>query len=549
MALDRTMPVSDAPKRARYGSWTALLVLATVALLARGVALDHLPWTDELYTMLAARGWLETGMPAIQGGGVYDRADLFTILTAGFLALLGDNLVVARLPAVLAGTFLVLAVFLWTRAVCDTRTAWIAGLFMALAPLSIQVSQFARFYTLHALLFWLAAIAVYATVDWWPSWRSVVAAAAAVVCLWFAQQLQLTTLIGAVGICAWLGVAVVLPWIWRQPGARRLWWFLGLVLVGVGCLLVLALSGTAGELFERYRWTPLHNAALRNQVWFYHINLIERWPTLWPIFPFTVLIAVAAWPRPALFCTLIFAITFLALSFGGMKHLNYLFIVYPFLFVIWAIAIAQAWPYLRRAVLAVTDRALRQIAPELRRGPASAILIALAIGFLILANGAPARTLLKPLGLALNRDVIQIDWRSAQATLQPWLDQAEVVLTPNDVHALYYLDRYDIAVNGSRLSEFEGDEFDPDPRTGRPVISSLASLAQVIECIPSGLIVTDDLMFGADWGLDPAMLELLEERARPVDAPPDLHAFYWEHPPAPAPSEACAGIPRKTGDG
>jgi 4-amino-4-deoxy-L-arabinose transferase-like glycosyltransferase len=549
MELDRTMALSGAPKRARYGSWTALLVLAAVALLARVVALDHLPWTDELYTMLAAQGWLETGMPAIQGGGVYERADLYTILTASFLALFGDNLIVARLPAVLAGTFLVLAVFLWTRAVCDIRTAWIAALFMALAPLSIQASQFARFYSLHALLFWLAAIALYATVDWWPSWRSAVAAGAAVVCLWFAQHLQLTTLIGALGLGVWLGTAVILPWVWRQPGARRFWWLLGLALVAVGGLLFLALSGIAGELFERYRWTPLHNAALRNQVWFYHVNLIERWPTLWPIFPFTVLIAVAAWPRPALFCALVFATTFLVLSFGGMKHLNYLFIVYPFLFVLWAIAIAWAWPYLRRAVLGVTDRALRRIAPALPRKPVSAVLIALAIAFLILANGAPARTLLKPLGLALNRDVIQIDWRPAQAMLQPWLDQAEVVLTPNDVHALYYLDRYDIALNGSRLSEFNGDEFDSDPRTGRPVISSLASLTEVIDCVPSGLIVTDDLMYGADWGLTPAMLDLLEERARPVDAPPDLHAFYWEHPPAPAPSEACTEIARRIGEG
>jgi 4-amino-4-deoxy-L-arabinose transferase-like glycosyltransferase len=541
------MPLSSAPRRAGYRGWTALLVLAAVALLVRMVDLDHLPWTDELYTLLAARGWLETGMPAIQGGGLYERADLYTILTAGFLALFGDGLIAARLPAVLAGTLLVLAVFFWTRTVSDTRTAWIAALFIALAPLSIQASQFARFYSLHALLFWLAAIALYATVDSWPSWRSVVAAGIALVCFGLAQHLQLTTLIGAMGLCAWLGAVVILPWIWRQPSAPRRWWFASLALLGAAGVLFLALSGIGGELLERYRWTPLHNAALRNQVWFYHVNLIERYPTLWPIFPFTVLVAVAVRPRPALFCFAVFATTFLVLSFGGMKHLNYLFIVYPFLFVLWAIAIVWAWPFLRRAVLAITDRALRRVAPELPRGPASGVLIALALGFLILANGAPARTLLKPLGIALNRDVIQIDWEPARAALQPWLDEAEVVLTPNDVHALYYLHDYDIAVNGSRLSEVRGNEFDPDPRTGRPVISTVGSLAEVIDCYPSGLIVTDDLMYGAEWGINPAMLDLLQERARPVEAPPDLHAFFWEHSSTPASPAACAEITQKVG--
>jgi hypothetical protein len=280
----------------------------------------------------------------------------------------------------------------------------------------------------------------------------------------------------------------------------------------------------------RYRWTPLHNADLRNAVWFYHLNLIERYPTLWPIFPFTVLIAVAVRPRPALFCFLVFTTAFLMLSFGGMKHLNYFYFAYAFLFVLWAIAIAWAWPFLRRAVVVMTDRAVRRIAPGLPRRTATAALITLAVAFLTLANGAPARTLLKPLGLALNRDVISIDWRPARATLQPWLDQADVVLSANDVYALYYLGGYDIAISGNLLSEVRAGEFDLDPRTGRPVISTAASLAAVIDCYPSGLVITDDLMFGKEWGINPAMISLLNARARRVEAPKDLHAFFWQRP-------------------
>ena len=61
------------------------------------------------------------------------------------------------MPSVIAGSLLVVAVFLWTRSVAGSLAAWIAALFVALAPISIQVSQFARFYALQGLVFWLAA--------------------------------------------------------------------------------------------------------------------------------------------------------------------------------------------------------------------------------------------------------------------------------------------------------------------------------------------------------------------------------------------------------
>ena len=107
------------------------------------------------------------------------------------------------------------------------------------------------------------------------------------------------------------------------------------------------------------------------------------------------------------------------------------------------------------------------------------------------------------------------------------------------MHALYYLGDYDIAVSGSRLSEFEGDEFDRDPRTGRPVISTTAALATVIDCYPSGLVVTDDLMYGKEWGIDQAKIILLHERARRVEAPQHLHAFFWQRPQEDRSADAC----------
>ena len=144
--------------------WLSAGLLFAAAVLIRLIDLDHLPRNDELYTVLAARGWLTDGVPRI-ADGIYDRAELYTILVAQFFRVLGESLVVARLPSLLAGSGLVVAVFLWTRSVAGNAAAWIAALFVCLSPLEIQLSQYARFYTLFGLLFWLGATGIYALVE------------------------------------------------------------------------------------------------------------------------------------------------------------------------------------------------------------------------------------------------------------------------------------------------------------------------------------------------------------------------------------------------
>jgi hypothetical protein len=54
-------------------------------------------------------------------------------------------------------------------------------------------------------------------------------------------------------------------------------------------------------MFTRYLETPLTVAHHRGEIWFYHLHLIERYPTLWPLFPFLAVFAVAARPKPSTF--------------------------------------------------------------------------------------------------------------------------------------------------------------------------------------------------------------------------------------------------------
>ncbi len=537
--------LSDAP---RISLWLSVVILLGVSFLIRLVDLDHLPRNDELYTVLAARGWLTSGMPTI-AEGVYDRAQLYTVIVAQFFRIFGESLVVARIPSVIAGSLLVVAVFVWTRSVAGSLAGWIAALFVCLSPLSIQMSEYARFYTLFGLLFWLGAIGIYALVEkrrrWWAA---LLVATGSAVCLALAIHLQPLGVMGLIGLCVWFGLTVIVPWLWSQRYRPRLLW----LTIGLGALMLLIggfvaiRSGLAAGFWHQYRYAPLHAAPRSNMVWFFQLALIERYPTLWPIFPFTALLALASRPRAALFCCCVFAPVFGLLSLAAMKHFNYIFFVLPFLFVIWGISLASVIEVLWRWIVQVTDRAVAQLAPGLPRGVIGWVLITGSLVFLTVSNGAPARTLLKPFGISLGSDETSNDWAAAGAALAPWLQEASVVLTPNDLYALYYLGGYDVAVNPNLMSEIpDGVEFSLDPRTGHPVIATAASLRLLMNCYPVGLYVADEKTYPFPWPGTEELNEFISAAMTPIDLPAKwrVFAFRWDHSEEPEQPAECASLP------
>ena len=241
-----------------------VVLLFFLSVVIGAIGLDHLPRNDELYTLLAARGWLIDGVPRI-ADGVYDRAQLYTILVAQFLRVFGESLAVARLPSLIAGSLLVVAVFVWTRSVAGNLAAWIAALFVCLSPLTIQMSQYARFYTLFGLLFWLGAVGIYALVEAPP------AVDIGSACRW------LCCLSGSRGSSAtacddgpdrprrMAGLAVVVPWLWSQRHRpRRLWLTSGSAALAVLIAGVLAIQAglrpNCGRNIGMLRCTRRHGA-------------------------------------------------------------------------------------------------------------------------------------------------------------------------------------------------------------------------------------------------------------------------------------------------
>ena len=120
--------------------------------------------------------------------------------------------------------------------------------------------------------------------------------------------------------------------------------------------------------------------------------------------PFVAMVAVARRPKPAIFCLIVFVVGLVLMSFGGMKDRRYISFILPFLFVLWGIALAEAWPFLRRCVAMTSRRALNRLLPGSASPAAAWTLLTLSVLFVVAANGASMRTLFQLAGLNVVAD-------------------------------------------------------------------------------------------------------------------------------------------------
>jgi len=514
-------------ERRRYASILAAL-LAIFACAVRLPDLDHAIIGDELYHFLAAQSWLTEGRLRI-ADGVYQRASLFTIFLAQWLDLFGENIIVARLPSLLAGVALVVVVFLWAHRVAGPLAATIAAIFLALDPEQVQISQFVRFYALHVLLFWLGAISCYHLITD-ANQTKIKTISLGVSCLaGAAYYLQVTTLIGLVAVAAWSISTLVLTG--RIKLSKTAWFALAIAIPLIFSAALWALGGGAfvADLAGMYNKAPLYLTNHSNSFWYYHFNLIIYYPTLWPLMGLVVIIALAYVPRPASFCASIIIVTVILHSFAAAKHMRYVSYIQPFLFVLWGIALARIMPALFAFLEDVAVRVLAWLRLAwLGRYGMVALLSAVGM-FLVLSNGAFVRTVVPMFGVTIPPMKRAADWDTAKEVLTPLLSKADIVLTSDELHLLYYLGHYDITISKSRLWELsDHQEFSLDHRTGRPVISQSKSVELIMGCYDSGLVISHD----SDWG-NPAQLN--NEIAHLVEARSDdvphvgygIRAYYW----------------------
>ena len=526
-------------------------LLTLLAIWARSFWLGADLHMDELYHLLAGQGWLATGEPRI-ADGVYERSWLFTGLVAQSMKVLGTEPAAVRLPSVLFGTALVLLVFTWLRRIAGPIAAWTGGLLLALSPLAVEVSQLTRFYALHALVFWLAAVALYRLVEGSDGRRARIGLGVATpLLLTLAWHLQLLTAIGSLGLglwLAWMMTPRAIRWTRRGGSARYL--VAGGLLLSAGLVGLVAIhAGLPQEAWAKLRYAPGWATSLQNQVHFYHIWLLTQFPLLWPATGFLAIAALAFRPRAAGFCIAVFGTTLVLESVAGHKAERYIYFVLPFLMALWGIGLQSIAGALASAIGREADAAAAGSLAFLPRGLARMSLLTGAVLFTFVASGGPAQLLfhLAKGKTPIDSGRLSAEWQALPAVAHPWLEGAEVVLASNELAALWWLGRTDYLVHGSRLSELAPGALEGiDPRTGLPVIATPESVADIIACYRSGLIVLDWRDHGPA-GVSDAIRARIATLTALVPMPEfhDLLVHRWQHE---GPVRPCAaGLPKRAG--
>ncbi len=529
-------------ERAGRSGLEALLL----SLLLLGVGLlhiDHPPRYDELFHVLAGQSWAEDGSLGI-GDGAYRRARLFTVATGAMFAAFGDSLVVGRLVPLAANVLLAVALFLWMRRFAGRRAAWIAALMLGLSINWVYLSQFIRFYSLHALLFFVAAIAAFILLKAPPRPTSarVAVAAGGAAALGLAFHLQVTTLVGVAGIVAWWALTSVLPQAVAdlQAGKARRWLIAGTALLAIAAATLLLAQDLLASLWTTYTWQA--RWAQGTPLSIYHWILLDSFPAIYMLLPAIAVASLLRNPAVASFGLVVWLVGMGAHTFGGMRGEHYIYYLLPFLMMPAAIALD--------ALLGALGRLGAALAATLPWGPVSpaqaraagGVTIAATLVFLWAGNPAwykLARFIAEGPGFLHAQH--RVDWRAARPPLLAAATNADVVVSTNGLSALRDLGRMDVEFSATILFESgSGEEFSRYGVTGRPVISQRASLEALMSCFASGLVVSEAEHWGSEvYGVPPDAVRVLQQRARPVPLPTEsgLIAYRWAgeaRAPAPA---------------
>ena len=511
------------------------LVLAVFHLALASIYIDHPPQFDEMYHMLAAESWRESGELRILDGE-YTRAADFTRLVALQSYLCGPSLECARSLSLLASALLVLSVTAFVSIVMGPAVGVVAGALTALNPAVVATSQLVRFYSLHALLFFLFAVAVYLLVTRWREmrlWTSAPLAIAALLLLHFADRLQKVSQVGLLAVvlaAVLISAPGVLGWFRRQQP-----WLMGLIAVGAAAAagLVFYLVDF-GEKLEILRWTPGWAEGLEHAYLYYHYRIKEWYPALWPLAAFLVVLSIARWPRVSLYCLTIFVVCFAILSIAGTKGNRYIMFTLPFLF----IPLAGGMVSVFRFTVDSVGRALSQIPwVRMRSSSVNALAVFVVIGLTL------TYLMTQPVVRDAGRMVLQsgyvntfggygdyADWPAAAENLQELSRDYPTVLSSSGVKAAWYLGNFGFELNYSVMLETEsGDEFGLDHRTGRLAVSSPESVREIIRHCGPALIIVEDRHANDRRQVSPETVALLDRigNRKQVDA---ANLWVWTVP-------------------
>jgi hypothetical protein len=544
-----TTPGPSASTRLPSAAIAAPLAVFAIALGVRLVGLHHTPYVDELNHVMAAHSLLERGtLELAPGGEPYTRARLFTWLVAALFRVFGESLVVARIPAVLAGAALVSALFVWVRGVAGRGAAWIAAMLFCFQPQSLYLSQLARFYTIQTLCFFVAATIVYRVVTdhTLPRARAVRLSVAALLLLLVALHFQVITIVGIASVLAWAVADRACTSLTRPQLLRA-----SVVLIVVVAIVAFAIRrGAFASQLALFSYVDEWAASNRTNFRYYHDIFLDQYATIWTLFPLLAILAISRSGRAALFCLVPFIVAFVAHSIAAWKAERYLFSVMPMFFAVAGIGITEGARLLRPGIDSAVDwLAGDSLAPR-ARSAAVALIAAFVAGFAAIGNGSTsyAIKMLRVSDADWQLELLyrgQPDWDAAYSVLGPAADSAAVVVSSSELKSMYYLHRSDVLLSVDLLGDPRkpGAEYSTFRKLARPVVSTEASLKELRACFPTGLLLAEHGQWRTPWGIQPAVADYIEATMTPVALPASARiiAYRWREPVADAMAN-CATV-------
>ena len=539
----------------KIDSWVAPAMVFSLALLLFSINIDRPPHPDELHHVLAAQHLLETGHPLI-GEGEYWRGILHTWLVAISYEVFGEGLASARIPAVLLVAFVAPILFLWVRREAGSLAACLTAVLFISSPLTVEIAQFSRFYALQMFSFVLGTLCFYyALVAAVSPPRRVLLGALASGLLVLAISAQITSIIGMVGIAVWT-FGLVAQKVFFDPvtnqGVKK---GLATLLIVAGILIILAatLTDVLEWALESYRRTQLFNADNRNEFWFYHLRFLLFYPTLWSLVGVVAVFAIVQSPRLAWYAISVFSISFLLMSFAGPKATRYLSFAPPFLAIMWGVGLAYVVPPLWRYAGATKIRLIETLAlPKRLSSVAGTTVVVVVLTIVVLMNPFWLRTATVIGNVALPLETPMTEWRAAREALVSWTTDADIMITTEELGAIYFLGRSDVRYSPSKLAELRPDqrfEFSIDHRTGRPIMSKPESLEQLIDCFERGIVVGPIEHWGNPILISEAVQAVLSRHAKPIEVPKESHlyAWGWAREPRETKPDYCSDLRRFSG--
>ena len=511
-----------------------LVFVVTVAALFRLVNLDHEPTSDELYHLLAAESWVESGTFAV-GDGHYPRASSFTRLIGLVHGVTDGSLLWIRSLCVFVGILLIVSVYFSVNRLIGIREALVASTMLALMPVAIYLAQFIRFYSLHALTFWCAAIALYyAVVELREARHRLLFAAFALGLFAFSAHLQKTTFIGLAGIGVWLTFLAVPP-LWKKycglsRRERRIAAGITSAIIAFSAVILLnPVSQIVDDLLSASLWSTKTHAG------YYAIRYRDQFGLFWSLFPVAAILSLAVRPKPTFYCLCIFGVAFVFHSLAGMRSERYLFYGMPFFVTIWSIALVHAFS---RFNIFLTGQLDRLVAPQattkLSKNLANMV-SAVFVGWIILMTPATEMTtrmvIDKPSSLPRYWFGFSTSWNSAQDTIRTLVEESEIFLTSQGHHAFYFIGDFDIEVSATGLSDFQEHSggSDIDPRTGRRVIADVTAMREIRTCNQSGVLVIHVKAWRRFAGVSDTLADYIEQNMDRVETPSEwgMQIFSW----------------------